>query len=162
MENKKEIITLAILIAILPPIWAVASPYLGNTVGPIALITAGIYVTNGNRFEDAHRIAAGFIAGDVWALISAVIMAKSPFNADLTLFCTLAVMGFLAVVISARLPKVFYTASWLAGWAIGMLTMNLNTEVSLIGIALQIGASMLVGVYYVGALLDLIHKRLIK
>ena len=111
MENKKEIITLALLIAILPPIWAVASPYLGNTVGPIALITAGIYVANGNRFEDAHRIAAGFIAGDVWALISAVIMAKTPFNADVTLFCTLAVMGFLAVIISSRLPKEIGRAS---------------------------------------------------
>ena len=66
---KKEVLTLALLIAILPPIWAVASPYLGNTVGPIALICAGIYATNGNKFQDAHKIALGYLAGDIWALI---------------------------------------------------------------------------------------------
>ena len=53
-SKKKEVLTLAVLIAILPPIWAVASPYLGNTVGPIALIAAGIYGTNGNKFEDVE------------------------------------------------------------------------------------------------------------
>ena len=59
--NRKEILTLAALIAILPPIWAVASPYLGNTVGPIALIAAGIYATNCNNFKDAHKIALGYL-----------------------------------------------------------------------------------------------------
>ena len=44
--KKKEILTLALLVAILPPAWAVASPYFGVKVGPIALIAAGIYGTN--------------------------------------------------------------------------------------------------------------------
>ena len=34
--KKKEILTLALLVAILPPAWAVASPYFGVKVGPIA------------------------------------------------------------------------------------------------------------------------------
>ena len=65
--NRKETLTLALLIAILPPIWAVASPYLGNSVGPIALIAAGIYATNGNKFEDAHKIALGYLCGVYYA-----------------------------------------------------------------------------------------------
>ena len=144
----------------MPPIWAVASPYLGNSVGPVALIAAGIYGTNGNNFKDAHKIALGYLAGDLWALIVNVLMARTPFNADLTLFLLLAVFGFLIVIISNSLPKVFHMPSWLAGWAIGMLTMNLDTSTPRISLALQIGAAMLVGVYYVGALMDKAHRIL--
>ena len=157
-SKKKEVLTLAVLIAILPPIWAVASPYLGNTVGPIALIAAGIYGTNGNKFEDAHKTALGYLAGDIWALICTLVMAHTPFNADLTLFCLLAVLGFLVVIISMRIPHIIHMPSWLAGWAIGMLTMNLDKTTPVMSLTVQIAVAMLVGVYYVGALLDKIHR----
>ena len=156
--NRKEILTLAALIAVLPPIWAVASPYMGNTVGPVALIAAGIYATNGNKFEDAHKIALGYLAGDIWALLVTLIMAHTPLNAHLTLFLALAVFGFLVVVISAQIPNIIHMPSWLAGWAIGMLTMNLDTQTPIMSLTVQIGVAMLVGVYYVGALLDKIHR----
>lgn len=155
---KKEVLTLGLLIAILPPVWAVASPYLGNSVGPIALICAGIYATNGNKFEDAHKIALGYLAGDIWALTVTYIMSITPFNADLTLFILLAVFGFLIVIISSRFENFIHMPSWLAGWAIGMLTMNLDKITPLTSLAVQIGIAMLVGVYYVGALLDKIHR----
>ena len=155
---KKDVITLGILIAILPPIWAVASPYLGNSVGPIALICAGIYATNGNNFKDAHKIALGYLAGDIWALIVTYIMSITPFNADLTLFILLAVFGFILVIISSRFENIIHMPSWLAGWAIGMLTMNLDTMTPLTSLTVQIAVAMLVGVYYVGALLDKIHR----
>ena len=156
--NRKEIITLALLIAVLPPAWAVISPYLGNSVGPVALIAAGIYGANGNKWEDAHRIALGYLAGDIWAYAATVIMAATPFNADLTLFLTLAVLGFLAVVISQSFPACFNMPAWLAGWAIGMLAMNLDTTTPLLSLTAQIGAAMLVGVYYIGALTDKLHR----
>jgi hypothetical protein len=155
---KKEVLTLALLIAILPPIWAVASPYLGNTVGPIALICAGIYATNGNKFQDAHKIALGYLAGDIWAMIVTYIMSITPFNADLTLFILLAVFGFILVIIASKFENIIHMPSWLAGWAIGMLTMNLDKVTPLPALAVQIGIAMLVGVYYVGALLDYIHR----
>ena len=158
--NKREVITLALLIAIMPPAWAVISPYLGVTVGPIALIAAGIYGTNGNKFCDAHKIALGYLAGDIWALISNRIMVHTPFNADITLFCTLFVLGFLVVVISSRFKKYIHMPSWLAGWAIGMLTMNLDTATPILSLTVQIAVAMLVGVYYVGALLDKVHRLL--
>ncbi|MBR4089968.1 MAG: DUF1097 domain-containing protein [Mogibacterium sp.] len=158
--KKKEILTLALLIAIMPPAWAVLSPYLGNTVGPIALICAGIYGTNGNKFKDAHKIALGYLAGDIWALIAFEIMAHTPINTDITLFLTLAVFGFILVVISARFENIIHMPSWLTGWAIGMLTMNLDTNTPVLSLTVQIAVAMLVGVYYVGALLDKVHKLL--
>lgn len=48
-DKKLNILTLAFGIALLPPIWAVLSPYAGITTGAVALICAGLYVTNGNK-----------------------------------------------------------------------------------------------------------------
>ncbi|MDD5823675.1 MAG: DUF1097 domain-containing protein [Firmicutes bacterium] len=156
---NKEIITLALLIGILPPLWAVASPYIGVSVGPIALICAGIYATNGNKFEDAHKIALGYLAGDSWSLIATFAMVNNhTLNPDILLFLLLFVLGFLVVVISSMIPNIIHMPSWLAGWAIAMLTMNLDTTTGLPNLAVQIGVAMLVGVYYVGALLDKIHR----
>ena len=52
--------------------------------------------------------------------------------------------------------------AWLAGWAIGMLAMNLDKVTPLMSLTAQIGAAMLVGVYYVGALIDKIHRIINK
>ena len=159
---KKETLTLALLIAVMPPAWAVISPYLGNSVGPVALICAGIYATNGNKFKDAHKIALGYLAGDIWALIAFQIMAHTPINPDVTLFLTLAVFGFILVVISAKFKDIIHMPSWLTGWAIGMLAMNLDTSTPVMNLTVQIAVAMLVGVYYVGALLDKVHRLLNK
>ena len=160
--NRKETLTLALLIAVMPPAWAVISPYLGNTVGPVALICAGIYATNGNKFKDAHKIALGYLAGDIWALIAFEIMAHTPINPDMTLFLTLAVFGFILVVISNKFSNIIHMPSWLTGWAIGMLTMNLDKTTPIMSLTVQIAVAMLVGVYYVGALLDKVHRILNK
>ena len=39
-----------------------------------------------------------------------------------------------------------------------MLSMNLDSTTPLIRMTIEIGVAMLVGVYYVGALIDKIHK----
>ena len=39
-----------------------------------------------------------------------------------------------------------------------MLTMNLDTTTPRLSLTVQIAAAMLVGVYYVGALMDKIHR----
>lgn len=162
-SKKKEIVTLALLIGIMPPIWAVASPYMGNSVGPIALICAGIYGTNGNKFEDAHKIAFGYLLGDIWSLIATVAMRNNQtINPDLLLFLLLFVLGFMVVIISSKFPGIIHMPSWLAGWAIGMLTMNLDVTTPLPSLTVQIGIAMLVGVYYVGALLDKVHRVINK
>lgn len=93
-----------------------------------------------------------------WSLIATVVMQKTPYNATLTLWATLFILGFVAVVVSSNIPQYTYLPSWLAGWAIGMLTMNLDPTTSLLRLFLEIAAAMLVGVYYVGALIDKIHS----
>lgn len=160
--NKREVVTLALLIAVMPPLWAVLSPYMGISVGPVALICAGIYATNGNKFEDAHKIALGYLAGDIWALLVNRIMAHTPINPDLTLFLALAVFGFILVIISSKFANIIHMPSWLTGWAIGMLAMNLDTATPALSLTVQIGAAMLAGVYYIGALLDKVHRLLNK
>lgn len=97
--NRKEVLTLAALIAVLPPLWAVLS---------------------------------------------------------------LAVFGFILVIISSKWANIIHMPSWLTGWAIGMLSMNLDKTTPVLSLTVQIGAAMLAGVYYVGALLDKIHKMLNK
>ena len=52
--------------------------------------------------------------------------------------------------------------SWLTGWAIGMLAMNLDKTTPVMSLTVQIAVAMLVGVYYVGALLDRVHRLLNK
>ena len=41
-----------------------------------------------------------------------------------------------------------------------MLTMNLDTTTPVLSLTVQIGIAMLAGVYYVGALLDKVHRIL--
>ncbi|MBR3124760.1 MAG: DUF1097 domain-containing protein, partial [Mogibacterium sp.] len=95
-------------------------------------------------------------------LIAFEIMAHTPINPDLTLFITLAVFGFILVIISEKFKNIIHMPSWLTGWAIGMLTMNLDKKTPVMSLTVQIAVAMLVGVYYVGALLDLVHRSLNK
>ena len=60
-KNKKEILILSIGIALLPPLWAVLAPYIGISTGAVALICAGLYVTNGNKLKDGLKIMCGFM-----------------------------------------------------------------------------------------------------
>ncbi len=104
MRNKPETLTLAFCIALLPPLWAVAAPYIGVTTGAVALICAGLCAANGDKAADAPKISVGFLLGDFWAWLALVVMAKLSLNPDLELFLTLFVMGGLAVIISGLFP----------------------------------------------------------
>jgi hypothetical protein len=159
---KKEIGTLALGIALLPPIWAVLAPHIGVTTGAVALICAGLYVANGNKLSDALKISLGFLCGDIWAILALWFMDISPFNPDLELFITLFVMGGLAVLISSLVPKYIYCPSWLCGWAIG-LTIMAPVGLHHVGtLPIEIGVAMLVGVWYVGAGVDKFQRVLLS
>lgn len=147
---KKQVWTLALGIALLPPLWAVASGHLGVTTGAVALICAGVYVANGNKAADGPRISVGFLLGDLWAVTAMWCMAHLPLPADANTFFTLFVMGGLAVLIASALPRWIYLPAWLCGWAVG-LTIMAPLGLSGIGsLPVQIGVSMLMGVWYVG------------
>ncbi len=108
--NEKTIntLTLAICIAIFPPIWAVLAPHIGIEIGAVALICAGVYVTNGNKEQDALRIIIGFLIGDLWACAALLIMNYFNFQKDIEMFITLFMLGGLAVLIADRFENLFF------------------------------------------------------
>jgi uncharacterized membrane protein len=162
MHINKQICILAAAIAVFPPLWAVAAPYLGIKTGAVALICAGIYAANGSKREDALKITVGFWFGDFWACLSLLIMGNLILGENLGLFLTLAVLGFAAVLIASALEKFIYLPAWLGGWAIGLSLMTLETLSFDKTMPFQIGAAMAVGVWYVGAGVDFFCKLIEK
>lgn len=161
-EKWQNTLTLAFGIALLPPAWAVLSPYLGVTTGAVALICAGLYVANGSKISMAVPISLGFLLGDVWAVLALKMMDVMQLNENLELYLTLFVLGGIAVIAGTLLEKIVFVPSWLCGWAIG-LTILAPLGIGKIGsLPLQIGVAMLVGVWYVGVGVDLFQKRLLQ
>jgi len=164
MKEKlnRENLTLALCIALFPPIWAVLSPKFGVEVGAVALICAGVYAAAGNRTELAVPMTLGFLAGDCWAVLALWMMQLLPFGGSASVFVTLFVMGGAAVLISSLLPKIFYCPAWLCGWAIGLTVMGPMELKSIGNMPIQIAAAMFAGVWYVGVLVEWIHQKMCK
>lgn len=160
--KKINTLTLAFSIALLPPIWAVLSPYLGVTTGAVALICAGLYATNKNNKDDAIKMCIGFLCGDLWSVIAIYVMEMLPFNPNVELYCTLFVLGGLAVIIGETFNSFIFTPAWLCGWAIGLTIMGPMKIAELGSLPIQIGVAMLAGVLYVGFIGDAFQKFLIK
>ena len=161
-EKWINALTLAFTVALLPPIWAVLSPYIGVTVGAVALICAGLFACLNNDIKMAVPVSLGFLCGDIWAVIATNVMAASNLGANVTVYLTLFIMGGLAVVIGTLLDKLVFIPAWLAGWAIGLTIMGPMDVTNLGTTPFQIGAAMLAGVWYVGVVGDLFQKLLIK
>jgi len=161
-KMKKETWTLALGIALLPPVWAVLAPHLGVETGAVALICAGLYVANGNKAGDGVRISAGFLLGGLWAYLELAAMPRLPLPAGAALFVTLFVLGGLAVILSSFCQKFIYLPSWLCGWAIGLTIMGPGGIDGAGTYPLQIAAAMMAGVWYVGWGVDKFQKWLIS
>ncbi len=151
--------TLALCIALFPPLWAVLAPYIGVQTGAVALICAGVYNASTEK-RRALRMSLGFLAGDAWAVLALWTMEKLPWNPNIELFATLFVLGGCAVLIASLLPKIFNLPAWLSGWAIGLTIMTPMGFLQIGTVPIQIGIAMLVGVWYVGVLIDAIHSLL--
>lgn len=162
MRNKPETLTLAFCIALLPPLWAVAAPYVGVTTGAVALICAGLCAANGDKAADAPRISAGFLLGDFWAWLALVVMDRMPLNPDFEVFITLFVMGGLAVLISGVFSKWIFCPAWLCGWAIGLTILTPVGLDSAGTLPIQIGVAMLAGVWYVGVFLNIVRDKMLR
>lgn len=168
---KKEVLALALGIALLPPLWAVVSGHCGIECGAVALICAGFYVTNGNKVEDGVKMSLAFLLSDLWAVIAVWLMENLPFKtellgSDINVFVTLAVMGFVAVLIGSTFDKWFFLPALLGGWAIGLtILVPLGFEHfadSPVPMPIQIGIAMLFGVWYVGWGVDAFTKLIVK
>lgn len=161
-EKWQSIGTLALGIALLPPLWAVLSPYVGVTTGAVALICAGLYVAHGNQRKSAPKISVGFLLGDAWAVLALSIMEISDINENVELYLTLFVLGGLAVIIGSVLEKWIFVPAWLCGWAIGLTIMGPVGFAGIGSLPVQIGAAMLAGVWYVGVGVDAFQKLLLR
>lgn len=161
-EKRIHTAALALGIAAMPPLWAVLAPYIGVTTGAVALICAGVFAANGNRYGDAPKISIGFLCGDFWAVAALFIMEKLNWNPDVELYLTLFVLGGLAVLISTALEKYIFLPAWLCGWAVGLTIMAPVGIGALGSLPIQIGAAMVVGVVYVGIGVDLFQRVLIR
>lgn len=155
-------LALALGIALLPPLWAVVSPYIGVSTGAVALICAGLYVTNGNKKEDAFKITVGFWLGDLWAVTAVFIMEKLPLNPNVELYLTLFVLGGLAVIIGETFAKYIFLPAWLCGWAIGLTIMGPLPVAELHSLPVEIAAAMLAGVVYVGIGVDAFQRLIVR
>lgn len=154
-------LSLSFGIAFMPPIWAVLAPYIGVSTGAVALICAGLYVTNGNKRSDAFKISVGFLLGDLWAVCAIWIMENLSFHPNVELYATLFVLGGLAVIIGESFSKFIFLPAWLCGWAIGLTIMGPLPVSELHSLPVQIGAAMLAGVVYVGIGVDAFQKWIV-
>ncbi|MBE7724077.1 MAG: DUF1097 domain-containing protein [Enterocloster citroniae] len=161
-EKTIQVLTLAFGIAFMPPLWAVLAPYIGITTGAVALICAGIFAANGNRYADAPKICIGFLCGDCWAAAALFIMERLNLHPDIELYLTLFILGGLAVIFSSLLEKYIFLPAWLCGWAIGLTIMVPAGLSAAKNLSQQIGAAMIVGVIYVGIGVDLLQKALLR
>ncbi|MBQ1840737.1 MAG: DUF1097 domain-containing protein [Atopobiaceae bacterium] len=159
---KKEVLALATGIALLPPLWAVLSGHADITCGAVALICAGIYVTNGNKAEDGVKISLGFLLSDLMAVAAMWCMENLPFSADVNTFLTLAVIGFVAVIFASAFEKWIFLPAVLCGWAIGLTVMGPLGTAGMGSLPIQIAVAMLAGVWYVGWGVDAFCKLLLK
>jgi len=162
-QREKRINTwaLALGIAAMPPLWAVLAPYVGVTCGAVALICAGLFVANGNKYADTLKISIGFLLGDAWAVLALLVMDQMPWNPDVELYVTLFVMGGVAVLVSSALEKFIFLPAWLCGWAVGLTILAPVGYGNLGSLPVQIGAAMLAGVIYVGIGVDVFQRKLV-
>ncbi len=163
MNNKtKQTAILAIGIGVFPPLWAVLSPYLGITTGAVALICAGVYSAAGSKKKLALPMSIGFVLGDLWAVLALNIMEVLSKFPNGKVFITLCLLGMLAVVIGCTFEKIIYLPAWLCGWAIGLTILTPKSLTDGSHLVLQIAVAMLVGVWYVGAGVDLFCKIVLE
>ena len=155
---KDSRLALAISIALLPPIWAVVSGHLGITCGAVALICAGIYASAGNKVELGLPMSLGFLLSDLMAVCAIWMMENLPFPPDVNTFLTLAVLGFLAVMLCTRLQKVFFLPAVLSGWAVGLTVMGPLGFGGLGTMPIQVAIAMLAGVWYAGFAVDVFSR----
>ena len=112
--------------------------------------------------KDGLKTMIGFWCGDFWAVLALRVMSTLSWNENVELYMTLAVFGFLAVIIASLLDQYIYLPAWLSGWAIGLSLMSPELLRADKTLPLQIAAAMAVGVWYVGVGVNLFVKVLTK
>ena len=143
-DKTAQTLALALGVALLPPIWAVLSPFVGVSVAPVALICAGVYAAAKNIFP----MLFGFWLGDLWSLLALWSLENLPLPENPKLFITLFVLGAIAVLLDSVLPV--HLAAHLSGWAICLTVLSEGGLAGAGTLPFQLAGAMAVGVLYVG------------
>lgn len=165
MERRKmwtETMTLALGIAVLPPLWAVAAPYIGVTTGAVALICACLFVTNGNKYKDAFKICIGFLCRGSLGSSSFGNYGQPELESRFRTIYDTVCNGRTGGSCGYMVKKMVFLPAWLCGWAIGLTIMASAAMDEIGSFAIQIGVAMVVGVVYVGIGVDLFQSALIR
>lgn len=160
--KNKNLLALMLCISTIPMVWAVFSPLMGISTGAVSLICAAVYSANGNKRKDGLKLSLGFLCGDLWAVLLIFLTEKLNLHSELKEFVTLFIFGSLAVLISEILKKFISLPALLGGWAVGMLIMAPLGIHKLSTLPFQIGISMLVGVWYIGEGVNILHGIICK
>ena len=161
---NRKVISMALSIALLPPVWAVLSGHAGIRFGATALICASVYASAPSAPWRARSVSIGFLLGDLWAVLTLALTSHLPLHPDASLYLTLFIMGGLAVLLSGFCPKYISTPAWLGGLAIGLtiLTLTERTPADRLPLPVQIAIAMLAGIWYVGVIGDWFADRIYK
>lgn len=144
----------ALFIALVPPAWAVLAPYLGVTVGAIALISAGLFVAAGNQNQNKWRILFGLWLGIPFGILDVILPGLTAFP-QTTLYLVTSALG-ASVILLGALPAVnrwIDSAAWLTGMAIVVVALMINSNPLKFGtLPLEIMVAMFAGVFGIGVL----------
>ncbi len=158
-ETLFHISSLALAVALLPPIWGLVSPALGITVAPVALICAGVYASAGNSARNIVPMTLGFWVGDLWSLAALWGFENLPLPPNAALFVTLFVLGGAAVIVGTALRV--HVPAMLTGWAMGLTVMGGGGLSGAGALPLELAAAMAVGVLYAGWGVDALTRALV-
>jgi len=164
MSKIKVVSSLALLIAIIAPLWAAVSAYAGLATGAAAMICAGLYVISGSKLENAVKITLGLLGGNVWGflVISSLTLLGGGISPYLLLFLVLFVFSALAVYICLYLDKVFDLAAWLTGMAISITILLLSDPATHFTMLWHTAIAMIAGIWIIGVLTTQLHRRIVE
>ena len=166
MQKFKVIGLLALLVAVIAPLWAAVTAYLGLLTGAVALICAGLYVANGMILANALKITLGFLFGNIWGWLA--FMAIPPVIGvvgfpPLGIFLVLFVFAGLAVFIACYLDKILDLSALLSGLSIILVVLLLpGHNIPPLTLVLHVAIAMVGGIWLVGVLITELHKKLIS
>ena len=173
MQKFKVVGCLALLVAVIAPLWAALTAYFGLLTGAVALICAGLYVANGMILANALKITLGFLFGNIWgwlAFIAIPQIAGMIGNLYVAIFLVLFVFAGLAVFIACYLDKILDLSALLSGLSIILVVLLLSANpgftqghtIPPLTLVLHVAIAMVGGIWLVGVLITELHKKLIS
>lgn len=164
--KEKEILTLALSVGIMVPIWGTFHSMIGIGMTWPAFASAALFFAANCKIKDSINISFGHAIGVMWGIIFLNIVNApqlSQYNNQVILFVTLCVLGILAVFVTnigfkllSHLPSLF------SGWAITVGGLGNITLTNWGSTPLDILLSIMAGIFIVGLGILKVQSCLLK